>query len=296
MKKTLPILLAISLLIGACAAQTNNNIPVINDDRLRISVSIASIQWLVDQIGGERVQTQSLTTSGDDPHTYEPSPLQMTIMATSDVYFTTGVEFEEVWIPKFSDANSNLKVMDISVGVERIPVADRLHEEGDKHEGLDPHIWLSTKNMAQIARNVASTLEGIDPENAGLYQNNLAHTLAIIDDVDQQLNQTFSQTMRKQFLIIHPSLGYFADAYELQMIPVEVDGLEPSPTQLAEILDASKTYGIHTLFTQTGTNPLNVQMLAEQAGIDQIIEIDPMSYDWPANMLLIGTYLQNALN
>ena len=296
MKKLFPILLAISLLIGACAAQNNSNAPLINDKRLKISVSIASIQWLVDQIGGERVQTQSLTTSGDDPHTYEPSPQQMTNMAMSDLYFTAGVEFEEVWIPKFSDANSNLKVMDISVGVERIPIADRLHEEGDEHEGLDPHIWLSTQNMTQIARNIASSLEIIDPENAGQYQSNLVHTLAIIDDVDQQLSQMFSQTMRKQFLIIHPSLGYFADAYELQMIPVEVDGQEPSPTQLAEILDASKTYGIHTLFTQTGTNPLNVQMLAEQAGIEQIIEIDPMSYDWPANMLLIGTYLQNALN
>lgn len=296
MKKIFPILLAISLLIGACATQTNNNTPAIEDDRLKISVSIASIQWLVDQIGGERVQTQSLTTSGDDPHTYEPSPQQMTSMAMSDLYFTAGVEFEEVWIPKFSDANSNLKVMDVSVGVERIPVADHLHEEGDEHEGLDPHIWLSSKNMAQIARNITSTLESIDTENAGLYQSNLALTLAIIDDVDQQLSQMFSQTMRKQFLIIHPSLGYFADAYELQMIPVEIDGLEPSPTQLAEILDASKTYGIHTLFTQTGTNPLNVNMLAEQAGIDQIVEIDPMSYDWPTNMLLIGTYLQNALN
>jgi len=296
LKKLFPILLAISLLIGACAAQNNSNAPLINDKRLKISVSIASIQWLVDQIGGERVQTQSLTTSGDDPHTYEPSPQQMTNMAMSDLYFTAGVEFEEVWIPKFSDANSNLKVMDISVGVERIPIADRLHEEGDEHEGLDPHIWLSTQNMTQIARNIASSLEIIDPENAGQYQSNLVHTLAIIDDVDQQLSQMFSQTMRKQFLIIHPSLGYFADAYELQMIPVEVDGQEPSPTQLAEILDASKTYGIHTLFTQTGTNPLNVQMLAEQAGIEQIIEIDPMSYDWPANMLLIGTYLQNALN
>jgi len=296
LKKTLPILLAISLLLGACATQTNNNTQVISDDRLKISVSIASIQWLVDQIGGERVQTQSLTTSGDDPHTYEPSPQQMTSMAMSDLYFTAGVEFEEVWIPKFSDANSDLKVMDISLGVERIPVADRLHEGDDEHEGLDPHIWLSTQNMAQIARNIASALESIDPENAGFYQSNLVHTLAIIDDVDQQLRQMFSQTMRKQFLIIHPSLGYFADAYELQMIPVEVDGLEPSPTQLAEILNASKTYGIHTLFTQTGTNPLNVNMLAEQAGLDQIVEIDPMSYDWPTNMLLIGTSLQNALN
>jgi zinc transport system substrate-binding protein len=295
MKKILPILFMFSLLISACSAQTNN--PSFTEDgRLKISVSIPSIQWLVDQIGGEQVQTQSLTTSGDDPHTYEPSPAQMTALATSDFYFSNGVEFEEVWIPKFSSANSNLQVVDISVGVERIPGADHQQEEGDEHEGLDPHIWLSAENMRQIANNIASTLKSADPENSAVYQSNLEKALGIIEDVNNQLTQKLSQTQRQQFLIIHPSLGYFADAFGLQMIPVEVDGQEPSPTQLVDILNASKTYGIHTLFTQTGSNPLNVQMLAEQAGINQIIEIDPMLYDWSANMLFIGDSLQAALN
>lgn len=295
MKKILPILLLFSLLMSACSTQTNS--PSFTEDgRLKISVSIASIQWLVDQIGGEQVQTQSLTTSGDDPHTYEPSPAQMTALAASDFYFTNGVEFEEVWIPKFTDANSNLQVVDISVGVERIPGADHQHEEGDDHEGLDPHIWLSAENMRQIANNIASTLKSADPENSAVFQSNLEKALGIIEDVNNQLTQKLSQTLRQQFLIIHPSLGYLADSYGLEMIPVEVDGQEPSPTQLAEILNASKTYGIHTLFTQTGSNPLNVQMLAEQAGIEQIIEIDPMAYDWPANMLFIGNALQAALN
>jgi zinc transport system substrate-binding protein len=295
LKKILLILLFFSLLISACSTQTNNP-SFTEDERLKISVSIASIQWLVDQIGGDQVQTQSLTTSGDDPHTYEPSPAQMIAIAASDLYFTAGVEFEEVWIPKFIEANSNLQVVDISVGIDRIPVADHNQEEGDEHEGLDPHIWLSTENMRQIARNIASTLESIDSENSAVYQSNLQNALEIINEVNDQLTQKLSQTQRQQFLIIHPSLGYFADAFGLQMIPVEVDGQEPSPTQLVDILNASKTYGIHTLFTQTGTNPLNVQMLAEQAGINQIIEIDPMLYDWSANMLFIGDSLQAALN
>lgn len=296
MRTILPIFLIFTLLLGACSVQTTDSTSFEEDNRLKISVSIASIQWLVDKIGGELVQTQSLTTSGDDPHTYEPSPSQMTAMAASDLYFTVGVEFEEVWIPKFVEANSDLQVVDISVGVQRIPLADHDHEDDDSHEGLDPHIWLSPGNMELIANNISSILGSTDPKNAEVYQNNLENVLVILESVDNQLNQMFSQTLRKQFLIIHPSLGYIANAYGLQMIPVEVDGQEPSPTQLAEILHASEEYGIGTLFTQTGSNPLNVQVLAEQADIDQIIEIDPMAYDWSANMLFIGNALQKALN
>jgi zinc transport system substrate-binding protein len=220
----------------------------------------------------------------------------MTAIAASDLYFTVGIEFEEIWLPKFSEANSDLQVVDISQGVERIPVVGGHAEEDHPHEGLDPHIWLSPQKMRQIANNIALSLESLDPNNAALYQSNLEIVLSTIIKVDNQLSQMLSQTRLKQFLIMHPSLGYFADAYGLQMIPVEIDGQEPSPTQLADILQASQAYGIHTLFTQTGSNPVNVQVLAEQAGIANIIEIDPMTYDWPANMLLIGTYLQDALN
>lgn len=199
MKKILPFLLVFVLLMSACSTQTND--PSFTEDgRLKISVSIASIQWLVDQIGGEQVQTQSLTTSGDDPHTYEPSPIQMTALAASDFYFTNGVEFEEVWIPKFTDANSNMQVVDISIGVERIPVADHQPEEGDEHEGLDPHIWLSADNMRQIASNIASTLQDVDPENATVYQSNLENALEIINNVNNQLTQKLTQTKRQQFL------------------------------------------------------------------------------------------------
>ena len=297
MKRLLTTLLIFSFLLAACNSATRNDTPLFPDDeRLTISVSIASIQWLVDQVGGEHVQTQSLTTSGDDPHTYEPSPAQMTAIAASDLYFTVGIEFEEIWLPKFTNANPDLQVVDISQGVDRIPVVGGHAEEDHPHEGLDPHIWLSPQKMRQIANNIALSLESLDPNNAALYQSNLEIVLSTIIKVDNQLSQMLSQTRLKQFLIMHPSLGYFADAYGLQMIPVEIDGQEPSPTQLADILQASQAYGIHTLFTQTGSNPVNVQVLAEQAGIDNIIEIDPMTYDWPANMLLIGTYLQDALN
>ena len=297
MKRLLTTLLIFSFLLAACNSATGNDTPLFPDDeRLTISVSIASIQWLVDQIGGEQVQTQALTTSGDDPHTYEPSPAQMTAIAASDLYFTFGIEFEEVWLPKFTNANPDLQVVDISQGVERIAVVGSHGDEDHDHEGLDPHIWLSPQKMSQIADNIARSLKILDPKNAEVYESNLETVLSVINNVDNQLSQMLSQTRLRQFLIIHPSLGYFADAYGLQMIPVEIDGQEPSPIQLADILQASQDYGIQALFTQTGANPVNVQVLAEQAGIDTLIEIDPMTYDWPANMLLIGVHLQEALN
>jgi zinc transport system substrate-binding protein len=298
MKKFLPIILVLTLVLAACSPTSRGNTNQTEENNhLNISVSIASVQWLVDQIGGELVKTHSLTSSGDDPHTYEPSPNQMTAMAESDLYLTVGVEFENAWIPKFVDANKNLTVVDIDEGIERIILGDHDHStENHEHEGLDPHIWLSPERMKQIANKITATLNQFDPENASIYQANLEKTLTIIDEVDRKLDALLADPIRKEFLIVHPSLGYLADSYGLEMISIEIGGQEPSPAQLAEILHLSEEFGIHTLFNQLGTSPVNAQTLANQAGISQIFEIDPMRYDWQANMLQIGEFLQIALN
>lgn len=304
MKKLLPLFLVLTLVLAACnAAPQDSSSQTEGKKQLSVSVSIASVQWLVDKIGGDLVKTQSLTSSGDDPHTYEPTPNQMTAIAESDLYLTVGVEFEEVWIPKFVAANPNLSVVDISEGVERKLLDDHDHEAEDDHnqgehhhDGFDPHIWLSPERMKQIADNVTATLVQYDPENASVYQANLQNVLLIINDVEAKLDELLANPIRKQFLMVHPSLGYLADSYGLDMLSVEIDGQEPSPAQLAEILRLSQEYNIHTLFNQLGTSPVNAQTLANQAGISQIFEIDPMQYDWQANMLQIGEFLQIALN
>lgn len=312
MKKILPILLVLTIVLAGCSSIPNDSADQAETkNQLSVSVSIASVQWLVDKVGGDLVKTQSLTSSGDDPHTYEPSPNQMTAIAESDLYLTVGVEFEEVWIPKFVDANKNLTVVDISEGVERmllddhehedLPEEDHDHDDGHDHEehhhhGFDPHIWLSPERMKQIAENVTATLIQFDPENTTVYQANLQNVLLLINDVEAKLDELLANPIRKQFLMVHPSLGYLADSYGLEMLSVEIDGQEPSPAQLAEILHLSKEYGIHALFNQLGTSPVNAQTLANQAGITQIFEIDPMQYDWQANMLQIGEFLQIALN
>ena len=244
MKKILPILLILMLVLAACSSAPNDSPDQAETkNQLSVSVSIASVQWLVDKIGGDLVKTQSLTSSGDDPHTYEPAPNQMTAIAESDLYLTVGVEFEEVWIPKFVAANQNLTVVDISEGVERNVMDDHEHaslseddhdhdddhdHEDHHHHGFDPHIWLSPERMKQIAENVTATLIQFDPENTTVYQANLQNVLLEINDVEAKLDELLANPIRKQFLMVHPSLGYLANSYGLDMLSVEMTGKNPA--------------------------------------------------------------------
>lgn len=298
MKKVFLIFFALALILSACATKSQNETADLNEDQgLKVIVSIPPLQWLVEQIGGDLVQVQSLTVSGDDPHSYEPSPAQMTAVSQADLYLSIQVEFEEVWIPRFQSNNKNLLVKDVSEGIERINVPESLTEDEEHHhDGLDPHVWLSPSGMKQLAIQAAEALKLADADNAAVYASNLKACLQKISSIEEQLSTMLAQPARQQFLIVHPSLGYLADEYNLIMLPVEVDGQEPTPAQMAALLGATQEFGIHTLFVQQGSNIASATALADQAGIETIVEFDPLAYDWEANLLGIGQALQKALN
>lgn len=292
MRKILLFSLILMLALTACATPAAKDEP----EKLTISVSILPQQWFVDQIGGDRVRTQAMVGSGDDPHTYEPSPQQMTNLADSDLYFTIGVEFESVWLPRFESANPDMKVMDAATGIKRIPAIDE-HEPADGvGSEFDPHIWFSPLRMKQMAQTMAEAMQAADPQNADHYQSNLEVLLKKIDAVDAQVKQQIEGSKRDHFMVVHPAWGYVAEDYGLTMLAVEIGGNEPAPETLSQIIELAKQYGINTLVIEKGSNARLATSITEQAGIQYVVEWDPMAYDWPASMEMIAETLHRALN
>jgi len=292
MRKILLFSLILMLALTACATPEAKDEP----EKLTISVSILPQQWFVDQIGGDCVRTQAMVGSGDDPHTYEPSPQQMTNLADSDLYFTIGVEFESVWLPRFESANPDMKVMDAATGIKRIPAIDE-HEPADGvGSEFDPHIWFSPLRMKQMAQTMAEAMQAADPQNADHYQSNLEVLLKKIDAVDAQVKQQIEGSKRDHFMVVHPAWGYVAKDYGLTMLAVEIGGNEPAPETLSQIIELAKQYGINTLVIEKGSNARLATSITEQAGIQYVVEWDPMAYDWPTSMEMIAETLHRALN
>ena len=292
MRKTLLFSLVLILALTACASPAAQD----ETEKLTISVSILPQQWFVDQIGGDRVRTQAMVGSGDDPHTYEPSPQQMTNLANSELYFTIGVEFEAVWLPRFESANPQMKVVDAATGIERIPAVDE-HEDNEGNDSeADPHIWFSPSRMKQMAKTMAEAMQAADPQNADFYEANLDALLVKIDAIDAEVTAQLEGSKRNQFMVVHPAWGYVAQDYGLQMLAVEIGGNEPAPETLSNIIALAVEYEITTLMIEKGSNARLATSITEQAGIQSVVEWDPMAYDWSASMLMIAETLHQALN
>lgn len=283
----------------------------------QVSVSILPQQYFVKQIAGDAVEVNVMVGKGADPHTYEPKPKQMTALEKSDLYFAIGIEFEDAWLPKFQKSYPNLKIVKTDAGVEKIKFeghhehADHEHGEHDHHHDakhehahhehkhehaghdhhdhehhhgeFDPHIWLDPVLVKIQAKNIAAALSEKYPENKALFEANLAKFEAKLDELDGFIKSTLANVKNREFIVYHPSWGYFAKRYDLEQIAIEVEGKEPKLAELKELIEEAKEHGVKVIFVAPQFSKKAAQTVAKESGAS-VVEIDQLPLDWDAEL------------
>lgn len=294
------VALMMSLLLVGCARSSSQEGEGVPPD-LQVTVSIAPQVYFVERVGGEHVAVEVMVEPGQSPHTYEPKPEQLVALSQSDAYFSIGAFFEDAWLERIAAANPDMRVVDTTVGIPRRPIEAHGHEGGDGGHGsadegrhLDPHIWLSPRLAKIQVRHIVEALTELDPEHAPEYRDNLVAFEAEIDALDAEIRETLAGVAPAKFLVFHPSWGYFADEYGLEMVAIEVEGQEPSAAELAELIAMARAEGIRIVFAQPGLSTRTAEVIAEEIG-GRVVLIDPLAYDWAENLRQVARTLAETL-
>ena len=317
-------LLLCPLLAGpAATARAEAPLPVV--------VSIAPQKYMLERIAGDRVAVTVLVRPGADPHSYEPTPAQMRACAAARAWFTIGVPFEDVWLPRIRSAAPNLAVFSTISRIKRLRFADdallledlRLsrkagehsaapgqtppanrppdkehesHAAGDDHhhdhqadaaghghEAEDPHVWLSPMLVRDMLPGMARELGRLLPERAAEFRANARAFAAELEALDETLAGRFADVPRNKrvFLTFHPSWRYFAHNYGLTELAIEVEGKEPGPQSMKEVIDTARTYGIRTIFVEPQFPGAAAEAIAANIGA-RVVTVDPLAEDLPA--------------
>ncbi len=276
------------------------------DEPLPVFVSILPQKYLLEQLGGDRVTVSVLVQPGASPHSYEPKPQQMAALSKAALYLAIGVGFEEAWLPRIRAANPDLTVVHLDEGLEKLPMLDHHHEDehghahghdhADDHGTLDPHVWLAPANMALMAQRAAEALSAAAPEQAAFFAANLA---AFRDDcaaLDAEIRALLAgiEPPANKFMVFHPAWGYFAKAYGLEQVPIELRGKEPSPAALQRLIQRAKKEGITVIFVQPQFSAKSAQTVAQSIN-GTVLPLDPLPEDWRENMLLTARAVAGAV-
>ena len=87
----------------------------------------------------------------------------------------------------------------------------------------------------------------------------------------------------REFIVYHPSWGYFAKRYDLEQIAIEVDGKEPKPAELKELIEEAKEHGVKVIFVAPQFSKKAAQTIAKESGAS-VVEIDQLPLDWDAEL------------
>ena len=303
--------------------------PTLAAEKLPVFVTIAPQKYFVQQIGRDLVDIQVMVHPGADPHTYEPKPQQMVAISKAKLYFAVGIEFEKAKLSKIVAANPDIKVIHTDHGIEKIAMearyhhhdghaeehheGDHDHEKGEQHgeaehdhhaevehgkdhheAGLDPHIWLSPPLVKIQARIILAALQAADPAHESDYQANFKTFTAQIDQLDADLKKIFAGKTGLQFIVFHPAWGYFAHAYGLKQAPIEIEGKDPKPAQLKELIQHARENRIKVVFVQPQFSTQSAKVVAREIG-GQVAFADPLAEDWMANLREVADKFQAAL-
>lgn len=295
-----------------------SSVPVVSlAEPLRVFASVVPIQIFVEKIGGQHVDSRVMVRPGFNPHTYDPTPQQISALAGAALYVSTGVPFEEAWMGRIRSANPEMPVLDTRDGIalremeehdhdahgheaehDGKPANGHEHDAHDDdhrdHEEQDPHVWVSPPLARHMVGRIRDQLAELAPEHAADFARNHDAFVAELDALDAELRKLLDPLPNRRFMVFHPAWGYFADNYGLTQVPIEHEGKEPGARALVALIDQAKRQGIRVVFVQPQFDKRSAAQVAR--AIDgAVVAVDPLAADYVDNLRRVGREFAQAL-
>lgn len=272
---------------------------------LKVAVSVVPEKYFVEQVGGSHVDVSVIVPPGAEPDSYAPKAAQMRELAKTQIYFPMGVPFENAWQKRIAGVNPKMDVVPVygricrrqwpaGVGDDDGPSNAQTQAYPCRPSRGDPHIWMSPVLVRIMAGTIRDTLIAKDPKHAADYRQNFRKFALHIDKIDSEILKALDNPHASEFLVYHPAFGYFARAYGLHQLPVQVNGTDPTPAQLAKVIQVAKQKQIKVVFVEPQFSKRAAKTIAAEIG-GEVVAVDPLAADWGKNLISVAQAFSKAL-
>lgn len=211
-----PVSLAIVALIvfSACGRADGLSRPDVSGRRVRVVATTGMIGDAVENVGGDRVEVETLMGAGTDPHLYKATENDVVAIGTADIVFFNGLHLEAAMGEVLERTTTTITV---PVG-SNIP--EDLLERPAAFEGqYDPHVWFDVKMWSYAVGAVRDALMELDPAHASTYEDNAEEYLAELLQLDAYIQEQADRISPDKRVLItaHDAFNYFGRAYGFEV-------------------------------------------------------------------------------
>ena len=239
------------LLFAGCAPQR-----AATDGRLTVYTSFYAMEDFAKTVGGDLITLTNLVPAGTEAHDWEPGPRDLAGLEQADVFLYNSDDMEH-WVDSLED---QLEKKEILV----VETADGLEDDAD-----DPHVWLNPANALIQMQRICDAFCEKDSSNADTYRQNLEEAAEKIRTLDEKYRSALAGVSHRELVVTHGAYGYLASAYGLSQLAIEgMQGTsDPSPAQMAKMIEEIKEKGIGCIFYEADGESKIAESIAKECSI-----------------------------
>ncbi|WP_244985845.1 metal ABC transporter solute-binding protein, Zn/Mn family [Anaerosalibacter bizertensis] len=257
------ILLLIMIIIFTSIASYGSNKKIQKDpEKLNVVTTTTILEDAVRNIGGDKVEVESLMGPGIDPHLYKASAGDVEKMMNADLIIFNGIHLEG----KMSDIFEKLGQIDVkTIAPGDIIDSSKLIQSSEFEGNYDPHIWFDVKLWTEVVDVIMDSLIELDSENKDFYISNGEEYKKELEELDKYIKDRAKEIPDEQRVLItaHDAFSYFGNAYGFQ-----VEGLQGISTvaeagtlDVKELADFIAERKIPAIFVESSVPTKNIEAL-----------------------------------
>lgn len=243
--------------IGSAKTNGADNDSVVSsseDNNKLVALSTFTIiSDMVSEVGGDRVESISLTKPGAEIHGYQPTPADLVQASRANIMFENGMGLE-LWTEKLRASIPDVPIKTISQGVEIIDISE------DAYAGKpNPHAWMSPEQGLIYVENIRRELTALAPEDAEYFDANAAAYSEKIKAVDTKLETALAALPDNNRVLVtcEGAFSYLTTDYGLEEVylwAINSDSMG-SPQQVAKVIEIVKAQEIPAVFCESTVEP-----------------------------------------
>ncbi|WP_077624913.1 metal ABC transporter solute-binding protein, Zn/Mn family [Sediminibacillus massiliensis] len=265
------LLFGVLFFLAGCSENAGQ--PNDDDSNYTIKTTIYPIQYIVERLGGNAINAQTIYPPGSDAHSYEPTSKEITEIANSDTFIYLGEELE-TFASTTADAlkSENVQLIELA-GHEELFDQSTDNKSGHDHSHAnhshsdhDPHIWLDPMRMLTMAEIISGELTNLAPELEQSIETNLSELKDDLQALDKEFKTKVASKQHKEILVSHAAYGYWEQRYGIEQIAINgiSNSSEPSQQDLIRIIDQARELNMeYIIFEQNVSNNVSKEIQKE---------------------------------
>ncbi len=266
------------LVLGAASAA-----PAYAADKLYVVTATTDLAALAQEMGGDRVEVESIARGYQDPHFVEAKPSFLLKLRKANLLIVVGLQLEIGWLPPLISQSGNPRIqgpgaagyLDASRFAEilEIPTGEVTRAMGDVHPLGNPHYWLDPENGLRVARGIQMKLAEMRPADVAYFQQRYASFAQRLKEAEQHWEAEMKPYRGRKVVTYHRSWPNLAKRFGLNVVDyVEPRaGIPPSPAHTVELIALMRRENVKVILVEPYFDLKTPQSVAQQTGAQVVV-------------------------